>query len=223
MAVGRQLDLCQELYWFNPAKLPAPAEWVNVRRQRVKDSVNLLLWFAVDASRAKADNRRVLRRYSKSMESLLRGGYQSTTRPSGHSITRGFSSRNAGAIPANLLGSVDPNPEMAFVGDAFESNFPNLLAISNTASNDRYLAACKQHGIKPHPARFPVGLPAFFVEFLTEPGDLVFDPFAGSNATGEAAETLGRDWISCDLDWETGRPNAYVAASAFRFRGARLT
>ena len=31
--------LAQECFWYNPAKLPAPAEWVNVRRERIKDSV----------------------------------------------------------------------------------------------------------------------------------------------------------------------------------------
>ncbi|MGH9323789.1 MAG: DNA methyltransferase, partial [Vicinamibacteria bacterium] len=31
--------LAQECFWYNPAKLPAPAEWVNVRRMRIKDSV----------------------------------------------------------------------------------------------------------------------------------------------------------------------------------------
>jgi site-specific DNA-methyltransferase (cytosine-N4-specific) len=31
-------ELCQEFSWYNPAKMPAPAEWVNVRRIRVKDS-----------------------------------------------------------------------------------------------------------------------------------------------------------------------------------------
>lgn len=32
--------LAQEFYWWNPSKLPTPAEWVNVRRIRVKDGVN---------------------------------------------------------------------------------------------------------------------------------------------------------------------------------------
>src|SRR5208337_1700258 len=32
--------LAQEFYWHNPGKMPAPAEWVTVRRIRVKDSVN---------------------------------------------------------------------------------------------------------------------------------------------------------------------------------------
>src|SRR3989442_14155362 len=34
------LNLCQDFYWYNPARLPSPAEWVNVRRVRVKDAVD---------------------------------------------------------------------------------------------------------------------------------------------------------------------------------------
>lgn len=218
--LAKHLDLCQEFYWYNPAKLPSPAEWVNVRRQRVKDSVNLVLWFAKDASLAKADNRRVLRRYSESMQALLKNGYQYKNRPSGHDISNKFMRHNGGSIPANLLGSTDETEHL--VGESFEALFMNLVAISNTASNERYQRTCKQYNIKPHPARFPVGLPAFFVEFLTEPGDLVFDPFAGSNVTGEAAEMLGRRWMSCDLDQEGGRRDTYVRASAFRFADVKL-
>lgn len=218
--LARHFDLCQEFYWFNPAKLPSPAEWVNVRRVRVKDSVNPVYWFAKDAAKTKADNRRVLRRYSDSMEALLKNGYQYRVRPSGHDISHKFSKRHPGAIPPNLLGSVEEPESLA--GEAYEAFFPNLLAISNTSSNARYQRACAEHGVKPHPARFPLGLPAFFIEFLTEPGDVVCDPFAGSNVTGEAAELLGRRWISCDLDQESGRRDTYVRASAFRFPQARL-
>ncbi|MEK7784802.1 MAG: DNA methyltransferase, partial [Chloroflexota bacterium] len=35
-----EFHLAQEFYWWNPAKLPTPAEWVNVRRVRVKDAIN---------------------------------------------------------------------------------------------------------------------------------------------------------------------------------------
>ena len=218
--LAKHFDVCQEFYWYNPAKLPSPAEWVNVRRIRAKDSVNPVYWFAKDASKAKADNRRVLRRYSQSMEALLKNGYQYRARPSGHEISGKFLKRHEGAIPANLLGSTDEQDDL--VGQVFEEAFPNLLAISNTSSNARYQRSCQEHGVKPHPARFPVGLPAFFIAFLTEPRDLVCDPFAGSNVTGEAAETLERRWISCDLDREGVRSNTYVRASAFRFSGARL-
>ncbi len=34
--------LAQEFYWWNPSKLPTPAEWVTVRRIRVKDAINCI-------------------------------------------------------------------------------------------------------------------------------------------------------------------------------------
>ena len=51
----------------------------------------------------------------------------------------------------------------------------------------------------------------FFIRFLTDEGDLVFDPFAGSNTTGATAELLNRRWISCEPEWH------YAASSAVRF------
>lgn len=46
-----------------------------------------------------------------------------------------------------------------------------------------------------HPARFPVALPAFFINLLTSPSQLIVDPFAGTCTTGVAAESLGRRWL----------------------------
>ncbi|MFM9157092.1 MAG: DNA methyltransferase, partial [Dolichospermum sp.] len=43
---GLGFYLAQELYWYNPAKLPTPAEWVTVRRERVKDAVNTVWWLS---------------------------------------------------------------------------------------------------------------------------------------------------------------------------------
>lgn len=48
---------------------------------------------------------------------------------------------------------------------------------------------CKEIGVKAHPARFPAKLPEFFIRFLTDPGDVVLDIFAGSNTTGFVCET----------------------------------
>ena len=42
-------------------------------------------------------------------------------------------------------------------------------------------------------------MPRFFIEFLTDPGDLVVGPFAGSNTTGAVAEKLKRRWISIEM------------------------
>lgn len=183
---GYKFFLAQEFFWHNPSKLPAPAEWVTVRRERVKDAVDCIWWLSKDPH-PKASNWNVLQPYSESMEQLLKNGYKAKLRPSGHRISTKFNKRHKGAIP------------------------PNLLQIANTESNSRYLRACRQIGIKPHPARYPAGLPEFFVKMLTEEGDLVVDPFAGSNVTGEVCENLKRHWIAIDIVKE------YLEGSKFRF------
>lgn len=167
--------LIQEFYWWNPAKLPTPAEWVNIRRIRVKDAINCVWWLS-KTPYPKASNKRVLQSYSQSMISLLENGYNAKLRPSGHDISTKFRKNNTGAIP------------------------PNLLAIANTESNSVYQRYCRANDFTEHPARFPIKLPAFFIRMLTERNDLVFDPFAGSCVTGEASEALKRKWICCELD-----------------------
>ena len=167
--------LAQEFYHYNPARLPTPAEWVTIRRIRVKDSVNLVWWLSKTPN-PKADNRKVLKPYSESMKQLLKNGYKAKIRPSGHDISDKFQKDNQGAIP------------------------PNLLEIANTESNSAYLRRCKEAGIKPHPARFPQGFAEFFIKFLTDENDIVLDPFAGSNTTGFVAENLQRKWISFEIN-----------------------
>ncbi len=53
-----------------------------------------------------------------------------------------------------------------------------------------------------HPARFPIKLPSFFINLLTQPGQLVVDPFGGTGTTALAAEQLGRRWLVAELDPE---------------------
>lgn len=190
--------LAQEFYHYNPSRLPAPAEWVNVRRCRVKDSVNVVWWLS-KSEFPKADNRRVLKEYSASMQSLLRNGYKAKQRPSGWDISPNFSRDNGGAVPPNLIGA----------GVAGEPG--NLLSIANTESNGLYQRRCREEGVKPHPARFPPFFAEFFIKFLTDAGDVVLDPFAGSNTTGYAAEVLQRRWVSFELCEE------YLIGSRFRF------
>lgn len=186
LRLAERFHLAQECYWYNPSRLPTPAEWVTVRRNRLKDAVHFIWWFS-KTPYPQADNRRVLRPYSDSMQRLLRKGYQPRLRPSQHTISPHFGRDNGGAIP------------------------PNILILPNTRSRDPYLDACRQANLPIHPARFPLELPQFFIRFLTEPGQLVLDPFAGSNVTGYAAELLERRWISIEIN------PLYVAGSQFRF------
>lgn len=83
------LHLAQEFFWYNPAKMPVPAEWVTVRRVRVKDSVEFVWWFG-KTPHPKANNRNVLRPYSPDMIRLNVRGVSRTKRPAGHMINEGF-------------------------------------------------------------------------------------------------------------------------------------
>jgi hypothetical protein len=183
-----QLHLCQQFVCHNPARLPSPAAWVTVRRERVTDSYTNLWWMSRSVY-PKSDNRKVLQPYSEAMKRLIaRRSYNTNKRPSDHSISQtSFFRDNGGSIPSNVL------------------------QFSNTASRDEYLAFCRSNKLPPHPARMPTGLPEFFIKFLTDPGDTVLDPFGGSNTTGAAAEKLGRKWITIEAE------EAYVSGSKGRF------
>ncbi len=194
--------LAQDFFWYRPASLPVPAEWVTVRRIRVKDAVNYVFWLS-KSEWPKANNRQVLNPYSKDMLRLLERGYKAKTRPSGHNITTKFNRPQAGSIPPNIIKAELPTSEI--------EEPDNLIEVGNNDSNGYYLKACKRSGIKPHPARFPRALPEFFIKFLTNEGDVVLDPFAGSNVTGEAADALNRKWVSIELNED------YVKGSKYRF------
>lgn len=181
--------LAEDFYWFNPAKLPSPIEWVNKRKIRAKDSVNTVWWFSKTDS-PKADVRKVLAPYSDRMKKLIEDPesfYTPKKRPSGHDISAGFGKDNGGAIPSNLL------------------------SIPNTDSNSSYLRLCKELGLERHPARFPPELPAFFIKMLTDEEDVILDIFGGSNTTGFAAEALKRKWLTFEMNRQ------YLFSSALRF------
>jgi len=93
--LAKTFFLAQEFYWFNPSRLPTPAEWVTVRRLRVKDAVNMVWWFG-KTEWPNADNKRVLQPYSESMKDLIRNGYKAKKRPSGHDISTKFQNDNGG-------------------------------------------------------------------------------------------------------------------------------
>jgi site-specific DNA-methyltransferase (cytosine-N4-specific) len=200
---GGGFFLAQELYWYNPAKLPTPAEWVTIRRIRVKDAVNTVWWLSKSET-PKANNRRVLKPYSDSQQTLMRNGYKAKLRPSEHQISTKFGNDNGGAIPPTIIKDED-------AGEIGEPMAVNVISASNTASNDWYQRRCREENVNPHPARFPSALPEFVINLCTEDGDLVLDPFAGSNMTGFVAERLNRKWLAFELRED------YLLGSKFRF------
>jgi hypothetical protein len=130
-----ELKLIQQFICHNPARLPSPAQWVNVERIRLKDAYTHLWWMAPH-ERPYADNRNVLKPYSPSMVHLLKSGkYNSGKRPSQHTIgEKSFLTDNKGAIPSNVL------------------------SFSNTGNGDRYQRYCRKYRLELHPARMHTGL-----------------------------------------------------------------
>ena len=117
------------------SRLPGAAQWVTVDRVRLKDGIEPVWWFG-RTPHVKANNRRVLWPYSQSYRQRLAHPRNSKRRtPSGH-----------------------PD-ELAVLSDVGGSIPPNLLAMPHSASAGRYLRYCREHGIDPHPARYPPTLP----------------------------------------------------------------
>ncbi|MFW0716565.1 DNA-methyltransferase [Pedobacter sp. N23S346] len=205
------LRLIQEFICYNPSKLPSPAQWVTVNRLRTVDSYTHVWWLA-KTDFPKADNSKVLRPYSKSMLQLLKKQkYNSGKRPSEHHISEaGFLKDNGGSIAHNFF-------EMDILDEKREVRLPHsVLSFSNTNSNDYFLKTCREKNVSPHPARMSGGLINFFTQFLTNEGDLVLDPFSGSNTTGYCAEKLQRKWVSFEIKDE------YIDQAIIRFSDPAL-
>jgi len=182
--------LAQKLYWRSPTRLPSPAEWVTVRRVRVRHTLESVWWLAKSAH-PKADNRNVLVPYSQRMRETLQRGTNAGERPSGHRITsRSFQTDNGGAIPESLI------------------------VASNAGISRAYLDGCRSRNLPVHPARYPEALPEFAIKLTTDPGDVVCDFFAGSLTTAVVAQRLGRRYIAAD------RSKAYLEGGIRRLEHA---
>ncbi|AXK44060.1 site-specific DNA-methyltransferase [Erythrobacter aureus] len=181
------LHLCQRLLWHNPSALPVPSNYVGVERIRLKQAVECLWWLSPE-DRPYADNRAILEPYSDRMKKLIeKGGAVRSKKPSGHATREGsFAADNGGSIA------------------------PNIFRIPNSG-DQQYTRACRDAGLPPHPARMPIPLASKMIEFLSQPGEVVFDPFGGSGSTARAAEDLGRHWITTEAARE------YVEGAKLRF------
>ena len=189
---NRPFVLAQDLLLVQP-RTTSESRTMGDSRARTSQGFSQLPVVAGEGREPEGRQRRVLQEYTGAMKRLIESGtYNRGRRPSGHVIREGFTEDRGGAIP------------------------PNLLAISNTGNDRGYLGGCRELGVKAHPARFPAELPDFFINLLTEAGDLVLDPFAGSNVTGAVAESLGRRWLSVDIDEE------YLRGSIARFENTEM-
>ena len=75
-----------------------------------------------------------------------------------------------------------------------------LASAQNTAWGYRGVWEIPSARRRGHPAPFPEVLAERLIEMLTDPGDVVLDPFLGSGATLVAAQHLGRRCVGLDKE-----------------------
>lgn len=176
------------LPWVNTSKPPSPTHWACTNqggRKQLCSGWEPIYWFTnvPDARQLRSDNRRVLQPHTEKHQQFVAGGGNQRIAEYGDGAyvlkPGAYANETAGRIPKNVI----------FRGH-------------RCADTLAYRKYCKETGLPMHGAMFPTDIPSFFIEFLTEPGDLVVDIFGGTGKTGLAAERLGRRWMVMDWMYE---------------------
>lgn len=94
----------------------------------------------------------------------------------------------------STLGDEADDAQFACYGRGKQGKFTDTRKLSNVWFFD------KPRANKDHPTMKPIGLCAKGVLAMSEPGDIVFDPFSGSGSTMIACEQTGRKCYGCELD-----------------------
>ena len=188
------LALMDRLVWENPNKPPGPYQWASRARVQLNYGYEPILWFCNDPRKCIADNRRVLEAHTPAHLKLISSGGELRERINSDGAYRvrqgAYSKLTDGRIPKNVL------------------------RVSSTCQSQRiYKRAAKDLGLTAHGAPMPLALARKLIRFLTDVGNLVVDPCAGSMTTPLAAELENRAWVASDTVFD------YVRGGAERFRG----
>lgn len=187
-----------EFIWFNRSKPPGPVQYASIQRNQLNVAWEPVYWFTNNPRCVLADNRRVLQQHTEKHLALIHGGgeQRDVRNSDGAYVIRpgAYGTLTEGSIPKNVL--------------SFGHRCSAQLA---------YKKAARAMGLPVHGAPMPLKLAQFFVEFLSMPGDLVVDPFGGSFTTADAAERLGRRWMSteCMLEYVLGGATRFQARPGF--------
>lgn len=85
-------------------------------------------------------------------------------------------------------------------GGQANQNWVNVQPNSKGAACNNIITGCRYSGRNPgHPAKFPEYLPQWFIRAMTEPRQLVLDPFTGSGTTLIEAKRLDRQYVGYEI------------------------
>jgi DNA modification methylase len=99
-----------------------------------------------------------------------------------------------------------PNSSWVFVAHSHGGNIVMSAAKSVKAAAVKFAL---ENGLPVHGATMPLALADFLVRYLSEPDDLVVDPFSGWGTTAVAAERNGRRWLTSELMGEYALVHAH--------------
>ncbi|WP_425952958.1 DNA methyltransferase [Ralstonia pseudosolanacearum] len=188
------LSLMDRIPWVNYSKPPGPTWWSCVNRVQLTASYEPVIWMTNDPSCVRSDNRRVLQAHSEKHLKLIGQGGERRSAVYGDGAYRirpnDFGRHTEGRIPRNVI--------------------ERGHACADTLA---YRQHARRLGLPLHGAMHPTAIADFFIRFLTEPDELVVDPFGGTVRTGLAAERLGRRWLVSEWILQ------YLRGSAELFRG----
>jgi len=189
------LHLMDRLVWHNPSKAPGPYQYASKDRTQLNVAYEPVYWLTNDPHKVRSNNRRVLQEHTeKHLKLIHQGGEQreSVFSDGAYRVKQGsFGAATEGRIPRNIL--------------TYGHRCAAQLA---------YKKAMRALGLPVHGAPMPLKLASFLIEFLTEPDEVVADPFGGTFTTADAAERLGRRWLATDCMAE------FVIGGATRFTEA---
>lgn len=184
-----------EVIWENPSKPPAPVQWASKHRYQLNTAYEPVYWFCNDPLRVRSDNRRVLLPHTERHQRLIARGGEARNVAFGDGAYRirtgDFGKPTSGRIPRNVL-----------------------IRSHTCADKNNARKTAQALGLPAHGATTPLSVAKFFVEFLSEPGELVVDQYGGWFTTAKAAEITGRRWLSTECMLE------YVRGAAERFRSS---
>lgn len=186
------LRLVDRLIWENTSRQPGPTQWACIKRVQLRHAYEPVYWMTNNPLALRTDNRRVLQAHTERHLKLMQSGGEKREGvycDGAHRIRQGsFSNPTQGSIAKNIL------------------------KFSHTCADQRaYKARARAMGLPAHGAPMPLSLASFLVEFMSQEGETVIDPFAGSFTTAVAAQRLGRRWIATDNVLQ------YVIGAATRF------
>lgn len=187
------LKLMERFQWVSN-KPPGPVAWASMARMQLNVGYEPVLVFCNDPLNSFADNRRVLQPHTKRHKKFVEEGGVKKFAVNGDGAYR----QNPGAYGRETAGAIPRNAP----------------TIGNKCLSGREVKKfAEAHGLPVHGARMPLSLADFFVRWLSRPGGLVVDPFAGTLTTGEAAQINGRRWLCFEMMLE------YIKQGFVRFEG----